>query len=87
MAKNRLKELVQPMDCQDIPEPHPGTPDTGVLLSRQRGREAYRSGQRYEHSGELPVSDGERIEFWKGYYDEQFGRLFGREAVTHVEDC
>lgn len=57
------------------------TPDDQVSQMRLAGREAFRVGERYQFSRELPVAEGHRVEFWSGYLDAQIavklGHLFG----------
>jgi hypothetical protein len=65
-------------DNRGIPSPHPGTPDADVSPPQLEGRLAFRRGERFMHSFELPVPAADRVQFWDGYYDDQLGYLFGR---------
>jgi hypothetical protein len=74
---NRLKPF-QPLAGADIDS---GTPDEDVSRFRLAGREAYRAGLRYNRSWELPVTEGNRIDFWDGYLDERtFERIGGQSG-------
>ena len=61
---------------QDKPSPHdPGTSDDDVSPMRLVGRKAYR--KQDESSEPVRGMDG-RIDWWRGWYDEQLRRWFGR---------